>query len=418
MFSVVLLLAFLPQASQSAPAKDALALLNEVSQRYADAKSYHIEAVEERTSRTELTHHWDRMLLTAIVMADGRYHYEGRSGFGQAILISDGSSQWDYHPYDHAYTEQPASSDDPLKGHVIGPQEGPLLTAKSLLFQIAHKVDRGKAAEYLPEERISLNGRSSECYVVRYFDERPEHENVKFEVTLWIEKARRVVLKTISRGETYMLTMDGGHIPMSTETITTYPVVEFEQAEPASSFSFVAPADAELLTEFPDHLGRNPESVADLMGKPAPELQLKSTDGRVTTLSSFHGKPVFVEFWANWCEPCVALMPGLTKLYAETTDKGLVWLSIDSNKDTSATAAFLARERASWPNYHDGDSSIGKAFHRSGIPLGVLIDRDGEITYYKTGYGIDDLRAAIAKLGPEFSSVAPAGASATGASSK
>src|SRR5665811_2517668 len=98
MFSLVLLLlALLPPTPQSAPAKDALALLNEVSQRYADAKSYHLEAIEERTSSNELTRHWDKTFLTAIVTADGRYRYEARSGFGSAILVSDAKTDWDYH---------------------------------------------------------------------------------------------------------------------------------------------------------------------------------------------------------------------------------------------------------------------------------------------------------------------------------
>jgi hypothetical protein len=80
------------------PPKDALALLNEVSQRYADANSYHIEAVEESTSSNELSRHWDKRLLTAIVMPDGRYRYEGRSSAGAAILVSDGTPQWNYIP--------------------------------------------------------------------------------------------------------------------------------------------------------------------------------------------------------------------------------------------------------------------------------------------------------------------------------
>jgi len=41
----------------------------------------------------------------------------------------------------------------------------------------------------------------------------------------------------------------------------------------------------------------------------------------------------------------------------------------------------------------------------------VLIDAEGKVTFYKTGYDITDLRLAIAKLGPHFSSIAPVGAS-------
>jgi hypothetical protein len=74
-------------------------------------------------------------------------------------------------------------------------------------------------------------------------------------------------------------------------------------------------------------------------------------------------------------------------------------------------AKFISREKIPWFNCHDADGSLGKAFQREGIPLGVLIDADGKVTFYQTGYEIPDLRAAIAKLGPQFSTVAQSGPS-------
>jgi hypothetical protein len=52
----------------------------------AKAKSYHIEAREERTSSNELQRSWQKTLLTTIVMPGGRYRPEGRSGFGGVSL--------------------------------------------------------------------------------------------------------------------------------------------------------------------------------------------------------------------------------------------------------------------------------------------------------------------------------------------
>jgi thiol-disulfide isomerase/thioredoxin len=418
MFSVVLLLALLPQGAQSSTPQDALAQLNEVSQRYADAKSYHIEAVEERTSSNELTRHWDKTLLTAIVAADGRYRYEGRSGFGSAILVSDSTTDWDYHPYDHVYTQQAASHSDPQTGKALGTQEMQVYGAKLLVTRISHQADRLKSATYLPDETIVVNGTNMECYVVHYFVAPTEHNQLSSEWTLWIDKTHKLLRKSLST-QHEVLSLAGSHLPMLHETTVTYALVELEPQEPDRSFTFIAPADAKLVSEFPDSFDRNsPPVAADLTGKPAPELQLKSSDGKLTPLSSFRGKPVFIEFWATWCGPCVELMPELVKLHADTAEKGLAWLSIDSDKDASAVAAFLSREHSSWPNYHDEGDSFGRAFHRVGIPLGVVIDAEGKITFYKSGYGIADLRAAIAKLGPEFSSVAPAAANAGGANSK
>jgi thiol-disulfide isomerase/thioredoxin len=413
-FPFLLLLALaLPQATPSAPAKDALTLLNEVSQRYADAKSYHLDAVEENTATNELSRHWDKRLLTAIVMPDGRYRYEGNSGSGSATLVSDGTTHWDYHPVDHLYTAQPASPKDSPPQQILTAEEMPAYNAKSLMNQLAHKADRVKSAAFLPDESIAVNGKNIDCYVVHYVDDSVDSD-VRLEWTVWIDKSRKVIVKTFSRGETYVLTMARGHIPRHLETTVTYPVVELDQPEPASLFGFVAPADAKLVPEFPNSFAKKPESTAavDWVGKPAPELQLAASDGKVTPLSSFHGKPVFVEFWATWCGPCVDLMPALTKLYGETADKGLVWVSIDSDEDARTVAAFLSREHVAWPNYHDENGLFGKAFHRNGIPLGVLVDAGGKITFYKTGYEIADLRAAIAKLGPAFGSVASSNSAA------
>ena len=421
-FPIVLLLALLPQAAQSAPAKDALALLNEVSQRYADAKSYHIEAVEESTTSNEWSRDWEKTLVTAIVMPGGRYRYEGRSGFGGAILVSDGTTQWDYHLNEGVYTLRPASATDPQTGRPIPPEEMTVrITARFLVDQIAHRADAVKSAAFLPDETINVGGKNVKCYVVRYSDDnfRTRQNNLKLEWTLWIDKSSRTVVKTSSKGLTSSVTGSAARTPKSVETTVTYFVVELDQQEPASSFSFVAPADAKLVAEFPNMLtgGAQPDT-ANLVGRPAPELSLKSLDGKVTALSSLRGKPVFLDFWATWCLACIDQEPELKALYAETRKGGLAWIGIDGGDDQSEAATFVSREHIPWPNYHDADGSFGKALHRGPIPLGVLVDADGKITFYKAGYGVADLRSAIAKLGPEFSSVASTAANSTGANLK
>jgi hypothetical protein len=49
---------------------------------------------------------------------------------------------------------------------------------------------------------------------------------------------------------------------------------------------------------------------------------------------------------------------------------------------------------------------LAKAFGREAIPLGVLIDPEGKITFYRAAYDVAELRVAISKLGPAFTSVA------------
>jgi len=407
-FPIALAFVLIPlQSEKPAAPQDALALLNEVSQQYADAKSYHIEAVEERNSSNELHRDWQKTLLKAIVMLGGSYRYEGRSGFGAAMYISDGKTEWVYHVYEHRYTQKPAEGDRP-KRRIIGSDEMAVMNAEQLVHIMAHRVDHLKSARLLPEETILIDGRKIACYVVYYSqdDLKTTKPDLKEDWTLWISKENKTVVKTLSHAETYLLP---NHIPLSTETTMTYPVVQLDQQEPVETFMFVPPNDAKLVDDFPDPFKHSPATLAaNLLGKPVPELSLKAADGKTLALSSLRGRPVFLEFWATWCAPCVELMPDLKKLYSETENKGMAWISVDNDDDASTALVFLSREKIPWPNYHDQDGSLGKAFQREGIPLGVLIDAEGKITFYESGYEISELRAAIAKLGPPFSTLAPA----------
>ena len=93
MFHAVALLVLLPfqtGGNASTDSLDALKFLTEVSQRYADAKSYRIETVEEWTSNGELSRSWTKSYMTGVKDSGGRYYYAGRSAAGNAEFLSGG----------------------------------------------------------------------------------------------------------------------------------------------------------------------------------------------------------------------------------------------------------------------------------------------------------------------------------------
>ena len=78
---------------------------------------------------------------------------------------------------------------------------------------------------------------------------------------------------------------------------------------------------------------------------------------------------------------------------------------VHTGRQPGGSATFVKREQIPWSNYHDDDGALGRAFEREGLPLGVLIDAEGKVTFYSAGYDVWELREAIAKLGLEFRSV-------------
>jgi thiol-disulfide isomerase/thioredoxin len=161
----------------------------------------------------------------------------------------------------------------------------------------------------------------------------------------------------------------------------------------------------------------------DKIGLFVHDVTFTGKDGKEVSLSSYRGKPLLIDFWATWCGPCRAALPGLKRIYSEVKDKGMEFVSfdqvgdpVDEDKDAAAATKYLAQHHYEWKNFHDADRKVATALQCDGLPLVVVIDAEGQIVYFDFGGNEAELRKAIAGLGPEFASVAPADARRDGAS--
>ncbi len=125
------------------------------------------------------------------------------------------------------------------------------------------------------------------------------------------------------------------------------------------------------------------------VGKPAPGFKLKDLDGKEVELQSFKGKTVVLEWWNPGC-PYVKKSHGKGSLkgYAKTvTDKGAVWLSINSGAPGKQGAGVEAnREGAKElgvenPILLDESGAVGKAYGATNTPHMYVIDPAGTLVY-------------------------------------
>lgn len=127
------------------------------------------------------------------------------------------------------------------------------------------------------------------------------------------------------------------------------------------------------------------------VGQGFPDLQLTGQDGQRKRLSEFPGLRV-VELWATWCGPCVEALPMLSRVAADHADQGVTVLAV--SVDDRADAAFSFSDGPSRPAYQTwwaGSGAMGEA-KVSGIPTTFVIDEDGTIVAFMTGYAPEDRR--------------------------
>jgi thiol-disulfide isomerase/thioredoxin len=111
--------------------------------------------------------------------------------------------------------------------------------------------------------------------------------------------------------------------------------------------------------------------------RPTPALKLVDLDGAAWSNESLLGRPVLLNFWASWCEPCRTEMPSLELLQTRHERDGLVVLAVNYRETAPAIRRFLAVQPVSLPVLPDADGSTSSAWTPRVFPTTVAVDRSG-----------------------------------------
>ena len=109
------------------------------------------------------------------------------------------------------------------------------------------------------------------------------------------------------------------------------------------------------------------------------EIQLKDQNGRLTSLSEFRGKVVFINFWTTWCLACVIEMPSMEKLHQKFKDKDFVMVGINLQESEATILKFFKEQKLTFTTLLDSTGEVGTAFRIRGIPTTFILDKKGVI---------------------------------------
>jgi thiol-disulfide isomerase/thioredoxin len=217
--------------------------------------------------------------------------------------------------------------------------------------------------------------------------------------SVWIDVHDKKILKIVERTLMPADSASGSKILEVTTTLNTV----FDSELSDCLFTVELPDVASTSAAQPESQVHNEMS---LVGRKLPELRLKSPDGTMITTSSLPRQPLFIDFWATWCSPCVATLPELAEIYEETRDKGLIFLALDQDDEPGKGSSFLRRKGYLWPDFNDPVGEVHRQLGYAGIPRVLLVDSAGTVVYDGRGYDVTELRSRIARLGPEFETLA------------
>ena len=131
-------------------------------------------------------------------------------------------------------------------------------------------------------------------------------------------------------------------------------------------------------------------SAGETSASKPPDFELDTLDGRSVRLSDHLGKDVvLIDFWATFCDPCLAAMPHLDELYKKYKARGFVVLgvSIDGPDSIAQVRAEVNKLGVTFPILLDEQSHVVALYNpKTSAPYSVLIGRDGRIISKREGY--------------------------------
>jgi thiol-disulfide isomerase/thioredoxin len=394
--SAVAIASSLCQARADGPSSDVVALLNQSTAAYKQMKSYQHIAVWQLTQGAQSR----EIKYTLALERPNKFAFKS-SNPKQDAAVSDGKHFINYKSQTSEYTKTPAPATYAGIDIVDDVTFQPMATyLVALMLQGNALADKDFTASTIAQLKVgpaaTLDGKKAETLVM---------DGNGATTTFYLDASTHRMLK-------YLMKITGQPITIS-ETLTD---VRVNQPIEASVFQYTPPPQAKVVAKFADPQEAQIAAMKALTekyeGKPAPDFNMKTRDGKDISLTGLRGKVVVVDFWASWCGPCKMVMPTIQEIHEKYGDKGVMVLAIDTGDAKEDCEQFL-KDNANYtmpvlmdPAEKKVEESVAtKLYGVHSIPTTIIIDKEGIVRTYAIGVHPHDFYIdALKKLGVEVAS--------------
>jgi len=123
------------------------------------------------------------------------------------------------------------------------------------------------------------------------------------------------------------------------------------------------------------------------VGAAAPVVTVRDLDGKAVDLGQYIGKkPVFLEFWATWCELCEELLPRVRAAKAAYGDRvEFFGVNVTVNQSRDRVRRYLEKHKPPFRTLYDEEGTSTRAYEAPATSYVVIVDRSGKIAYTGSG---------------------------------
>lgn len=126
--------------------------------------------------------------------------------------------------------------------------------------------------------------------------------------------------------------------------------------------------------------------------------------GDKLSLSEFDGKtPVYMKFWATWCQPCRQEMPHLEEIHKKYGDKvKVISINIDISDSFDEVQKTIKEFGLSMPIAIDSNGDLTQAFKMIGTPYHLLFDKNMNLIHrgHEANKSLDNKISLLAQTKP------------------